>query len=93
MNSTATKSAPVKSAADLKRIREQYLVRLANYDHVVLVCGGAGCVSSGCAEVREAMEAAIDSNKVGEKTLVLETGCIGTCSVGQPSRLGTTTSC
>ncbi len=72
----------VTSLDDLRLIREGYLKRLAGYKHHILICGGAGCVSSGCREVQKAVCEALEKNGLRDTTLVLETGCIGTCSVG-----------
>ncbi|MBS3937936.1 MAG: NADH-quinone oxidoreductase subunit NuoF [Peptococcaceae bacterium] len=52
------------------------------YRSHVLVCAGAGCVSSGCLNT---MEALVDENaKLGldREIKVIETGCIGTCDLG-----------
>ncbi|MEW5932341.1 MAG: hypothetical protein AB1816_01960, partial [Bacillota bacterium] len=47
----------------------------------VLVCGGAGCVSSGCAAVRDALLAGVtEASPVGVEVVV--TGCIGACALG-----------
>ncbi len=48
----------------------------------VLVCGGAACVSSGCAEVREALEAEIAAKGIGREIKVVVTGCMGPCDLG-----------
>ena len=42
----------VKRREDLLRIKEEYLDRQKSYKRQVLVCGGAGCISSNCGEVR-----------------------------------------
>lgn len=47
----------------------------------VLVCGGAGCVSSGCAAVRDALLARVaEASPAGVEVVV--TGCIGACALG-----------
>jgi NADH-quinone oxidoreductase subunit F len=53
-----------------------------NYRSHVLVCAGAGCVSSGCLEVAEALKTAITANKLDDEIRVVQTGCIGTCDLG-----------
>ena len=45
----------VKRREDLLRIKEEYLDRQKSYKRQVLVCGGAGCISSNCGEVRDAL--------------------------------------
>ena len=72
----------IGSVDELKSIRDGYLKRLEGYKYHILVCGGAGCVSSGCQEVAKAVQQALEQNKLQNVALVMETGCIGTCAVG-----------
>jgi NADH-quinone oxidoreductase subunit F len=48
----------------------------------VLVCAGAGCVSSGCREVRDALVQGIMESGLQGEVKVIETGCIGSCDLG-----------
>ena len=48
----------------------------------VLVCAGAGCISSGCFEVEKALKASLAKHNLTEEFRVVETGCIGTCDLG-----------
>lgn len=48
----------------------------------VLVCGGAGCVSSGCKEVKNQLIQHLADKGIQEEVKVVETGCIGTCDLG-----------
>jgi NADH-quinone oxidoreductase subunit F len=48
----------------------------------VLVCAGAGCVSSGCREVRDALVQGITEYGLQGEIKVIETGCIGSCDLG-----------
>jgi len=48
----------------------------------VLVCAGAGCVSSGCREVRDALVQGIMEFGLQGEVKVIETGCIGSCDLG-----------
>ena len=46
----------VKRREDLLRIKEEYLDRQKSYKRQVLVCGGAGCISSpNCGEGKDAL--------------------------------------
>ncbi|MDR3076341.1 MAG: FAD-dependent oxidoreductase [Synergistaceae bacterium] len=72
----------IRTIGDLEKIRDGYKQKLAGYKYQALICGGAGCVSSGCAEIRLAVEEALAENGIADSTVILETGCIGTCSVG-----------
>ncbi|HHY98630.1 MAG TPA: NADH-quinone oxidoreductase subunit NuoF [Firmicutes bacterium] len=48
----------------------------------VLVCGGAGCVSSGCKAVENALRTEIANQGLEEEICVVVTGCIGSCDLG-----------
>lgn len=72
----------VKSITDLDSIKNRYNDKLSKYKFQVLVCGGAGCISSNCGEVKKALESFIQDNKLEKEVLVTETGCMGICAVG-----------
>ncbi|NCB63918.1 MAG: NADH-quinone oxidoreductase subunit NuoF, partial [Clostridia bacterium] len=72
----------ITSAAQLGQIKESYLARQSKCAWQVLVCGGAGCVSSHCQEVREALDKALSDHGLTESVSVLVTGCMGTCAAG-----------
>lgn len=55
---------------------------MAFYRAQVLVCGGAGCISSGCKTVQQALINEIKSAGISDEIKVIETGCIGTCELG-----------
>lgn len=48
----------------------------------VLVCAGAGCVSSGCRKIRDAIVNKIEYYGLQQEVKVIETGCIGSCNLG-----------
>src|SRR5690554_5519050 len=48
----------------------------------VLVCGGAGCLSTGCKAVLDRFTDEIKAHNLEEEVHVVETGCIGTCDLG-----------
>jgi NADH-quinone oxidoreductase subunit F len=52
------------------------------YRSHVLVCAGAGCVSSGCKEVAEALKAGIEKYDLEDEIKIVQTGCIGSCHLG-----------
>ncbi|RNC29688.1 MAG: NADP-reducing hydrogenase subunit HndC [Candidatus Dichloromethanomonas elyunquensis] len=72
----------VYSLADLENIQKQYHDKMAKYKYQVLVCGGAGCISSNCSAVKEALIKSLTENNLTENVAVVETGCMGTCAVG-----------
>ena len=48
----------------------------------VLVCAGAGCVSSHSLAVAESLEAAISERGLADEIKVVRTGCMGSCDLG-----------
>jgi NADH-quinone oxidoreductase subunit F len=72
----------IHSAKKLEEIKAEFRRAEKQYDHTVLVCSGAGCVSSNCVEVYEALVKELDAAGIAAKTKVKRTGCIGTCAVG-----------
>ncbi|HZJ77958.1 MAG TPA: NADH-ubiquinone oxidoreductase-F iron-sulfur binding region domain-containing protein [Clostridia bacterium] len=75
-------SKKVNSIKNLQQIKSNYNNQLAKYDYQILVCSGAGCVSSSCGEVRDAVIDELNKNGLKSKVAVFETGCMGTCAVG-----------
>ncbi len=67
---------------DLFKIKECYDENLKNIDFEILVCSGAGCISSNCQEVKDALIKCLEERLLTEKVIVAETGCIGTCDLG-----------
>ena len=55
---------------------------MAVYRLHVLVCAGAGCVSSNCKAVEAALQDELKKAGIAEEVKVVETGCIGTCDLG-----------
>ncbi|MFZ5642822.1 MAG: NADH-quinone oxidoreductase subunit NuoF [Bacillota bacterium] len=52
------------------------------YRSHVLVCAGAGCISSACKSVQEALLQSIDISGLNKEVKVVETGCMGPCDLG-----------
>ena len=48
----------------------------------VLICGGAGCLSSGCKAVLDKFNTELKAHNLQDEINVVETGCIGTCDLG-----------
>ncbi len=48
----------------------------------VLVCAGAGCVSSDSQAVAQALEEAVAGNGLQDEVQVVRTGCMGSCDLG-----------
>ncbi len=52
------------------------------YRSHVLVCAGAGCVSSGCKAVEDALVAEVKKLGLEKEVRIVETGCMGPCDLG-----------
>ncbi len=52
------------------------------YRSHILVCGGTGCVSSGCQKVMEALTAEIEARGLEKEISAVQTGCHGLCALG-----------
>ncbi|HHV18361.1 MAG TPA: NADH-quinone oxidoreductase subunit NuoF, partial [Thermoanaerobacterales bacterium] len=52
------------------------------YRSHVLVCGGGGCISSGCLKVKDAFVNAINQLGLSSEVKVIVTGCMGPCQLG-----------
>ncbi len=48
----------------------------------VLVCAGAGCVSSGCKAVEESLIQSVKKLGLADEVRIIETGCMGPCDMG-----------
>ena len=55
---------------------------MESYRRHVLVCAGAGCISSGCKEVERNLIAELQSHHLDNEIKVVQTGCIGSCDLG-----------
>ncbi len=66
----------------LTAVAEQYRREAGTYSREVFVCGGAGCVSSGCGDVRRALEAELKAAGLEKDVRVVVTGCMGLCAAG-----------
>ncbi|HOV70353.1 MAG TPA: NAD(P)H-dependent oxidoreductase subunit E, partial [Clostridia bacterium] len=72
----------IKSVSDLDMIKRSYNERMEKYDYRILICGGAGCVSSNCGAVADAVRDELVRLGMQDNVAVYDTGCMGTCAVG-----------
>ncbi|MEX1307877.1 MAG: FAD-dependent oxidoreductase [Eubacteriales bacterium] len=66
----------------LLKIKADYKEKQAGFDYTVLICSGAGCISSNCEAVKTAFDEALASIKPDKKVDIKLTGCMGTCNIG-----------
>ncbi|MDW7668775.1 MAG: NADH-quinone oxidoreductase subunit NuoF [Bacillota bacterium] len=67
---------------DLDQIKSKYNKSMSGYDYEALVCSGAGCISSDCGKVMDALLENLEANNLTNKIAVKQTGCMGTCDIG-----------
>ncbi|SEM62279.1 NADH-quinone oxidoreductase subunit F [Candidatus Frackibacter sp. WG12] len=72
----------MKSLVELKELKEKVQIDLEKTEKKILVCGGTGCVSSGCKEVQEALSSELAANDLEDEYKIVETGCHGFCEKG-----------
>ncbi|MDO4581729.1 MAG: NADH-ubiquinone oxidoreductase-F iron-sulfur binding region domain-containing protein [Bacillota bacterium] len=72
----------INSIQDLDHVKQTYQAEMAKYHHQVLVCAGAGCISSNCYAVRDAVADELAKMGMSDSVKMFETGCMGTCAVG-----------
>ncbi len=75
-------TAPVTSIAQLLQIKDNYNKHISGYKYQVLICSGAGCISSACELVRDAAAEQIRLLSLEKEVKVYETGCMGICAAG-----------
>ncbi len=72
----------IKNIKDLEVVKSTFIEKMEKYKYKVLVCGGAGCISSNCHEVKDALMEAIKEHHLQDVIFVTETGCMGSCDIG-----------
>ena len=48
----------------------------------ILVCGGAGCLSSGCHAVQDVLASELKKRNLDKEVQMIVTGCMGPCDLG-----------
>ncbi len=72
----------IKSIQDLDSIKQSYIESMKEHKCIIQICSGAGCMSSACAEVVEALKNELEKYGLSSSVKLNLTGCIGTCDVG-----------
>lgn len=67
---------------DLRELAEKEQARQSQFEHRILYCSSAGCVSSGCVAVKAGLRKAIDELGLSKKCELVGTGCLGLCGEG-----------
>jgi hypothetical protein len=69
------KELRIKTKDDLITIKNEHNNLMSNYKYKILICSGAGCVSSDCYEVYTAVLEELKEQNIMESTLVVQTVC------------------
>jgi (2Fe-2S) ferredoxin len=72
----------IKSREDLLKLRDFIREQIGSFKKCVYVCGGAGCVSSHCDEIVEALKRSVERAGLDKEVRIVVTGCIGLCAQG-----------
>jgi NADH-quinone oxidoreductase subunit F len=80
----------VKSLDELAKIRDSRRAALKIREGVpsatekahIMMCGGAGCISSKCTDIVEAMKECLAKNGIADQVQIILTGCMGPCDMG-----------
>lgn len=72
----------ILSVEDLVTIGTKYDKSLQEYAYQVLVCSGAGCISSNCHAVKNQLVQEVEKRQLQKDVTIIETGCIGSCDLG-----------
>jgi NADH:ubiquinone oxidoreductase subunit F (NADH-binding)/(2Fe-2S) ferredoxin len=72
----------IKTREDLVKLRDSISSQNATYKKTVYVCGGAGCVSSHCDKVVQALKKAVELGGMTKDIRIVVTGCVGLCALG-----------
>jgi NADH-quinone oxidoreductase subunit F len=72
----------ILSIEDLVNVRANYNDSLKDKSYQILVCSGAGCISSNCHAVKDQLVLEIAKQQLNDDITIIETGCIGTCDLG-----------
>ncbi len=72
----------IRNINDLERISREYNERLSSYDHIIQLCSGAGCVSSGSKSLKDLLYDELLHKSLHDKVKINLTGCMGMCDIG-----------
>jgi bidirectional [NiFe] hydrogenase diaphorase subunit len=67
---------------ELREVAEKEQERQTAFQHRILYCSSAGCVSSGSDAVKEVLKKTLDEKGLTKTCEVLGTGCLGLCGEG-----------
>src|SRR4030042_3329197 len=76
----------IKSVEELnifsEKIKKENKDKTKKLKERILLCTGGGCLASGALDIKKALEIEIKKNKLEDKVVIIETGCLGPCTYG-----------
>ncbi len=72
----------INNAEQLLTIKNAYNNKIDKYKYTILICGGAGCISSSCEEVKDTVVQELEMLNLSKDVNVIFTGCMGLCAAG-----------
>ena len=60
----------INTIHQLNQLKKQYLFDLSVYNHQILICGGAGCVSSNCDVINNVVNDELNRLNLADKVKV-----------------------
>jgi NADH-quinone oxidoreductase subunit F len=72
----------IESPEHLAKVANELKSKLSSYEATISVCGGTGCVASGCHAVHDAVQAELEKRGLKDKVRLILTGCHGFCQQG-----------
>ena len=72
----------LNSPEQLEELRKNVQSKIDPHKKVITICGGTGCLASGCGKIIDEFKSEIDKNNLSEKVNLRITGCHGFCEKG-----------
>jgi len=72
----------IQTVEDLNSIKQKFNHEIKRFSHFIYICSGAGCISSNCGAVKDALMEELGAAGLSEAVKINLTGCIGLCNVG-----------
>ena len=72
----------VASIDELKAVKQQVAASQAGFRQRLMICGSNDCHLTGSDNVKTALDSALQETGLTDQVQIVETGCIGSCSMG-----------
>lgn len=75
-------SEKIANLIDLVELKQRVSEQIRQYDHVINLCSGGACISSGSLKITELVIKELENFELTSRVKVNETGCMGICVKG-----------